>query len=75
MKKKIKIEKGFIETTENLILRLLREHYSNSNCKLDAFTKAKMKELIKRAISQEVEYLQEHPEVYFRVHGDNHLQN
>ena len=47
MKKKIKIEKGFIETTENLILRLLREHNSNSNCKLDAFTKAKMKELIK----------------------------
>jgi len=75
MKKKIKIEKGFIETTENLILRLLREHYSNSNCKLDAFTKAKMKELIKRAISQEVEYLKEYPEVYFRVHGDNHLQN
>ena len=75
MKNKIKIEKGFIETTENLILRLLREHYSNSNCKIDAFTKVKMKELLKRAISQEVEYLKEHPEVYFRVHGDNHLRN
>ena len=75
MKNKIKIEKGFIETTENLILRLLREHYSNSNCKIDAFTKVKMKELLKRAISQEVEYLKEHPEVYFRIHGDNHLRN
>ena len=75
MKNNIKIEKGFIETTENLILRLLREHYSNSNCKIDAFTKVKMKELLKRAISQEVEYLKEHPEVYFRVHGDNHLRN
>ena len=75
MKNKIKIEKGFIETTENLILRLLREHYSNSNCKIDAFTKVKMKELLKRAISQAVEYLKEHPEVYFRVHGDNHLRN
>jgi hypothetical protein len=75
MNDKIKIEKGFIETSENLLLSLLKQYYSSSKCKLDAFTKAKIQGLIKRTISQEVEYLKEHPDVYFGVYGDDHLQN
>ena len=75
MEDKIKMEKCFIETTQDLVLRLLLKHYSSSDCQIDAFTKEKMKGLIKRTISQEVEYLTEHPEVYFGVYGDNHLKN
>lgn len=75
MENKIKMEKCFIETTQDLVLRLLLKHYSSSDCQIDAFTKEKMKGLIKRTISQEVEYLKEHPEVYFGVYGDNHLKN
>ncbi|MBL56304.1 MAG: hypothetical protein CMP61_03860 [Flavobacteriales bacterium] len=75
MEDKIKMEKGFIETTENLVLELLKKHYSSPHCKIDAFTKEKMKGLIKRAIFQEVEYLSEYPENYFGVHGQDHLQN
>ena len=71
MEDKIKMEKCFIETTQDLVLRLLLKHYSSSDCQIDAFTKEKMKGLIKRTISQEVEYLKEHPEVYFGVYGDN----
>ena len=75
MENKIKIENGFIKTTEDLVLRLLIKHYSTSDCKIDAFTKEKMKGLIKRTISQEVEYLKEHPKVYFDSYGYNHLKN
>ena len=75
MEDKIKIEKGFIKDTEDLVLGLLKKHYSSSKCQIDAFTKAKIKGLIKRSISQEVEYLKEHPEVYFGVYGDQHLKN
>lgn len=75
MEAKIKIEKDFIQITEDLVLNLLMKYYSSSKCKIDAFTKSKIKELIKRIISQELDYLQEHPEVYFGVYGDNHLQN
>jgi len=75
MKDKIKMEEGFIETTEDLVLNLLKQHYSSPDCKIDAFTKAKMKGLIKRAIFQEVYYLNEYPENYFVVHGKDHLQN
>ena len=52
MENKIKIEKGFIETTEDLVLRLLMKYYSSSACQIDAFTKEKMKGLIKRTLSQ-----------------------
>ena len=75
MEDKIKIEKSFIETTEDLVLSLLKKYYSSSGCQIDAFTKVKIKGLIKRAISQEVEYLKEYPDVYFGVYGDQHLKN
>lgn len=75
MEDKIRIEKSFMEITEDLVLSLLKKHYNSSKCQIDAFTKSKIKGLIKRAISQELEYLKEHPEVYFGVYGDNHLQN
>ena len=75
MEDKIKIEKGFMETTEDLVMSLLKKYYTSSKCQIDAFTKAKIKGLIKRAISQEVEYLKEYPDVYFGVHGEDHLQN
>jgi len=75
MEEKIKIEKGFIENAEDLVLSLLKRHYSSSKCKIDAFTKAKIKGLLQRAISQEIEYLKEHPDVYFGVYGDQHLKN
>ena len=75
MENKIKIEKSFIETTEDLVLTLLKKHYSSSKCQIDAFTKAKIKDLLKRVISQEIQYLNEHPDVYFGVYGDRHLKN
>lgn len=75
MEDKIKTEKGFMKTTEDLVISLLKKFYSSPNCKIDAFTKAKMEGLIKRAIFQEVEYLSEYPDNYFGVHGKDHLQN
>ena len=55
MKEKIKIEEGFLETTESLVTDLLKKHFETADCQLDAFTKSKMKGLIKRVIIQEVE--------------------
>ena len=69
------MEEGVIEITEDLVLSLLKKHYSSSKCQIDVFTKAKIKGLLKRAISQEIEYLKEHPDVYFGVYGDHHLKN
>ena len=42
MKEKIKIEEGFLETTESLVTDLLKKHFETPDCQLDAFTKSKM---------------------------------
>ncbi len=75
MKNKIKIEESFLETTESLITNLLEQHFLKPNCQLDAFTKSKMKGLVKRVIVQEVEYLNQDPENYFSIYGEDHLDN
>ena len=75
MKEKIKIEEGFLETTESLVTDLLKKHFETTDCQLDAFTKSKMKGLIKRVIIQEVEYLNQDPENYFSIYGEDHLNN
>ena len=75
MKEKIKIEEGFLETTESLLTDLLQTHFETPDCRLDAFTKSKMKGLIKRVIVQEVEYLNQDPENYFSLYGEDHLNN
>ena len=75
MKEKIKIEEGFLETTESLVTDLLKKHFEAADCQLDAFTKSKMKGLIKRVIIQEVEYLNQDPENYFSIYGEDHLNN
>ncbi len=75
MKEKIKIEEGFLETTESLVTDLLKKHFETADCQLDAFTKSKMKGLIKRVIIQEVEYLNQDPENYFSIYGEDHLNN
>jgi hypothetical protein len=75
MEDKIKIEESFLETTESLITDLLEQHFLKSTCQVDAFTKSKMKGLIKRVIIQEVEYLNQDPENYFSIYGEDHLDN
>lgn len=75
MKEKIKIEEGFLETTESLVTDLLKKHFETPDCQLDAFTKSKIKGLIKRVIIQEVEYLNQDPENYFSIYGEDHLNN
>ena len=75
MKEKIKIEERFLETTESLLTDLLQKHFETPDCRLDAFTKSKMKGLIKRVIIQEVEYLNQDPENYFSIYGEDHLNN
>ena len=75
MKEKIKIEERFLETTESLVTDLLQKYFKTSDCQLDAFTKSKMKGLIKRVIIQEVEYLNQDPENYFSIYGEDHLNN
>ena len=75
MEDKIKIEESFLETTESLITDLLEQHFLNSTCKVDAFTKSNMKGLVKRVIIQEVEYLNQDPENYFSIYGEDHLDN
>ncbi|MBL56302.1 MAG: hypothetical protein CMP61_03850 [Flavobacteriales bacterium] len=75
MRRKIKIEERFLEQTETLVNDLLGAYFATPKCQLDAFTKAKIKGLIKRVISGEVEYLQEDPENYFSIYGEDHLNN
>ena len=75
MKEKIKIEESFLETTESLVSKLLEQYFITPNCKLDAFTKSKMKGLIKRVIIQESEYLNQDPKNYFNLYGEDHLNN
>ena len=75
MDEKIKIEQKFLRDTEETIEVLLLKHYSRTECKLDAFTKAKINSIVGRLFSQEVEYLHEDPENYFELYGEDHLKN
>ena len=75
MDDKIQIEKKFLHNTEELIQELLENHMSSSQCQLDAFTNAKIKKLVTRVVSQEVEYLYDDPQNYFEIYGEDHLKN
>ena len=75
MKRKIEVEKRFLRDTEELLKELLKTHLSSNECKMDAFTKEKIKILVSRVINQEVEYLHEDPENYFDIYGEDHLKN
>ena len=75
MEDKIKIEKKFLHNTEELIQELLKHHMKSSKCKLDAFTKTKIKKLVTRVVNQEVEYLYDDPQNYFEIYGEDHLNN
>ncbi|MBI35711.1 MAG: hypothetical protein CMP67_10165 [Flavobacteriales bacterium] len=75
MEEKIKIEERFLENAESLVSDLLKQHFASTDCQLDAFTKSKIKGLIKRVIIQEVEYLNQDPENYFSIYGEDHLNN
>lgn len=75
MEEKIKVEKQFLYETEELIQDLLEKHMETKSCKLDAFSKAKIKQLVNRVINQEVDYLHEDPDNYFEIYGQDHLKN
>lgn len=75
MEEKIKTEEGFLYNTEELIQDLLKNHFDSNECKLDAFTKAKIKRFTKRMIDQEVEYLNQDPDSYFELYGEDHFKN
>ena len=75
MDEKIRTEENFLSNTEELIQKLLKQHFSSSMCKLDAFTKAKIKGLTNRVIKQEIEYLNQDPSCYFELYGEDHLKN
>lgn len=75
MEDKIRVEESFLEQTESLVTDLLEQHFLSPHCKIDAFTKSKIKGLIKRVIIQEVEYLNQDPKIYFNIYGEDHLDN
>ena len=75
MKSKIKIEEKFLLESEELILQLLNTYMNSAACKLDAFTKAKMKGMLTRMINQEIDYFHDDPVNYFEIYGEDHLNN
>lgn len=72
---KIKIEEKFLQNTDDLIQNLLDQHFGSSKAKLDAFSKHRIKDIVKRMISQEVEYLHNDPDTYFDIYGEDYLGN
>ena len=75
MEDKIQVEKKFLHKTEDLIQEVLENHMNSPECKLDAFTKTKIKKLVIRVVNQEVEYLYDDPQNYFEIYGEDHLNN
>ena len=75
MADKIKTEENFLSNTEDLIQELLKNHFASKNCKIDAFTRSKIMKFTKRIFNQEVDYLNQDPESYFALYGEDHLGN
>jgi len=75
MKEKITIEESFLGETEKLLEELLKNHFTSKYCKLDAFTKVKIKSVINRVVKQEIDYLNDDPKNYFEIYGEDHLMN
>lgn len=75
MKEKVEIEQKFLKSTNELIQELLDKHFGSGNSTLDAFSKHRTKELVRRMVNQEVEYLHEDPENYFDIYGGEYKDN
>lgn len=75
MKEKIEVEQKFLNDTEQLLQKLLDKHFSSGRSSLDAFSRHRTIELVRRMVNQEVEYLHEDPENYFDIYGGEYKDN
>ena len=72
---KVDIEACNLKKYERLCTKLI-EHYSSKNrSKITVYEERKIKKVLERMFSNELDYLQTEPEDYFELYGDDHLQN
>lgn len=75
MDDRIIVEQRFLNNTQELIQDLLDEYFNSGKSDLDAFSKHRTKDLVRRIINQEVEYLREDPDNYFDIYGQDFKGN
>ena len=60
----IEQEKEFLSNTEKLLVSLLEEHLKSNRHKIDVFSERRIKDVVKRSIQSEKEFLYEDPTMY-----------
>ena len=72
---KVDVEATNLNKYKKLCTKLI-EHYSKKNRnKITVFEERKIKQILNRMFSNELDYLESEPDDYFELYGDDHLQN
>ena len=72
---KVDVEASNLNKYKKLCTKLI-EHYSKKNRnKITVFEERKIKQILNRMFSNELDYLESEPDDYFELYGDDHLQN
>ena len=72
---KVDFEAANLNKYKKLCTKLI-EHYSKKNRnKITVFEERKIKQILNRMFSNELDYLESEPDDYFELYGDDHLQN
>ena len=72
---KVDVEAANLNKYKKLCAKLI-EHYSKKNRnKITVFEERKIKQILNRMFSNELDYLESEPDDYFELYGDDHLQN
>ena len=72
---KVDVEAANLNKYNKLCTKLI-EHYSKKNRnKITVFEERKIKQILNRMFSNELDYLESEPDDYFELYGDDHLQN
>ena len=72
---KVHVEAANLNKYKKLCTKLI-EHYSKKNRnKITVFEERKIKQILNRMFSNELDYLESEPDDYFELYGDDHLQN
>ena len=72
---KVDVEAANLNKYKKLCTKLI-EHYSKKNRnKITVFEERKIKQILNRLFSNELDYLESEPDDYFELYGDDHLQN
>ena len=72
---KVDIESKNLEKYERLCTLLIEHYAKNNRLKVNVYEERKIKKLLNRMFDNEIDYLQNEPEDYFELYGDDHLQN